>query len=158
MIRPILSSIQIKALKEDETPMNEVRKSIFKSLLSVQFKLNTNLEKIAGTMNINRTELLVLLDVIDYPDTSLNDLCQRKGIKKSAASKIVDKLVEREYINRSQCRTNRREVSLAINASSIEEGFCTNQVLTQVFSSDEIFNQLETNVIIEALNILENKL
>ncbi len=112
---------------------NESIQSVFKEFLLLRSRFEKNVEALAETMDLNKSELLLILDLIEHPDTSLNEACQRLGLKKSAASKLVDRLVDREYVARVQCPTNRREIQLSVGTGFGQESFCKNQAIASLF-------------------------
>lgn len=62
---------------------------LFIKLLCVQAKFNKNMEDLARSMKLNKSELLVLFDVLKHPLTSLNEICQRTGIKKVMVQELL---------------------------------------------------------------------
>lgn len=112
---------------------NESMQSLFGNFLQLRSLFDQQLENLAESMDMNRSELLVVLDVMEHPDTSLNDLCIRCGLKKSAASKLIDRLENRNFIERIQCPSNRREIQLTLGTAFQQQSFCRNQALSVVF-------------------------
>ena len=102
---------------------------LFDTYLTVQARITANLEAHAASLGLNASQLLVIRDVLDHPGTSLKDSCQRCGLKKSAASRLIDVLVERKMIIREECPTSRRAVSLHLGAE-LNESFCRVRALT----------------------------
>lgn len=103
---------------------------LFDTFLAVQARINANLEAHAAAMGLNAHQLLVVRDVLDHPGTSLKDVCQRCGLKKSAASRLVDALVDRQVVVRDECPTNRRAVALRLGPT-IDGQFCRVTALTK---------------------------
>lgn len=102
---------------------------LFDTYLAVQARITANLEAHAASLGLNASQLLVIRDVLDHPGTSLKDVCLRCGLKKSAASRLIDALVEREMIVRQECPTSRRAVSLHLGPSL--GSFCRVTALTK---------------------------
>lgn len=89
---------------------------------------------------INRTELIVLLDIYYNNNSSLKQICERSGLKKSHVSKSVEQLVNRGFISREVCNTNRREIRLSPIISELEKELCIPSII------DEIFDNFKENI------------
>jgi len=98
--------------------------ALFDTFLAVQARINSNLEVHAAALGLNGTQLLVIRDVNDHPGTTLTDVCQRCGLKKSAASRLVDALAERGLLVRKVCPTSRRAVALSLGPVLGDGQFC----------------------------------
>ena len=70
-------------------------------------------------------------DVLDHPGTTLKDVCQRCGLKKSAASRLIDALAARQMIVRKVCPTSRRAVALELGPALGDGQFCRVTALTK---------------------------
>jgi hypothetical protein len=103
---------------------------LFDTFLGVQARIMANLEGHAAHLGLNASQLLVIRDVLTHPGTSLKDVCQRCGLKKSAASRLVDVLVERQMLVRGPCPTSGRAVSLKLGPV-LDGNFCRVTALTQ---------------------------
>lgn len=103
---------------------------LFDAFLAIQARITANLEAHAATLGLNASQLLVIRDVLDHPGTSLKDVCQRCGLKKSAASRLIDALVERQMVVREECPTSRRAVALKLG-SALDGQFCRVTALTK---------------------------
>ncbi len=111
---------------------------IYLKLLKINYLLDHNLASIAKKHNFNSSELMIYLDIKTHPNTDLNALCVRLGLKKSAASKAINKLITNNFIKSRPNDEDQRKVSL--NYVEIEsENICKETVLTAAFSG------LETN-------------
>lgn len=97
---------------------------LFDTFLAVQARINANLEQHAARLGLNATQLLVIRDVNDHPGTTLKDVCRRCGLKKSAASRLVDALAERQMLVRQECPTSRRAVALSLGPALGDGQFC----------------------------------
>lgn len=131
---------------------NRDLQGLFRTLLDVRSKFDENLEALAQQMNVNKSELLVLLDVMDHPSTSLSDVCRRNGLKKSAASKLVDRLIEREFMTRDVCPTSRREVVLNIGQGFGKETFCRRQAMSAIFPNHPDSDLEKVDDMIDSVN------
>lgn len=103
---------------------------LFDTFLTVQSRITSNLEAHAASLGMNASQLLVIRDVLDHPGTSLKDVCQRCGLKKSAASRLIDALVAKSMIVRDECPTSRRAVALHLGPA-VDGQFCRVTALTK---------------------------
>jgi len=104
---------------------------LFNTYLTVHAQITANLETHAATLGLNASQLLVVRDVHDHPGTSLKDLCQRCGLKKSAASRLIDALALRKIVVRDECPTSRRAVALSLGSTFGDGQFCRLTALTK---------------------------
>lgn len=111
---------------------------IYLKLLKINYLLDNKLASIAKKYNFNSSELMIYLDIKTHPDTDLNALCSRLGLKKSAASKAINKLISNNFINSRPNEQDQRKVSLNY-VEIASENICKETVLTAAFSG------LETN-------------
>lgn len=86
--------------------------SIYTKLLMIRQSLDDNLCQIAKSYDFNATELMMYLDVKTHPGTDLNSLCKRLGLKKSAASKALNKLIETGKIKKTTDNVDQRKMQL----------------------------------------------
>lgn len=138
--------------------LNNIEKIYFK-LLKTQNLLNNNLSILAKEYGFNQTELMIFLDVKSNPNTTLNALCKRLGIKKSAASKAVDKLIKENHITREINLNDQRKISLKhIDFKNIN--LCKEDVLSKAFNGAEIkkcdLNKIN-NALDDTIKILTNE-
>ena len=105
---------------------------LFDTFLRVQAQITANLEAHGAELGLNATQLVVVRDVWDHPHTSLKDLCGRCGLKKSAASRLVDALAVRGFLVRTDCPTSRRTVALVLGPSLDGGKFCRVAALEKV--------------------------
>jgi len=103
---------------------------LFDTFLAVQARITANLEAHAASLGLNASQLLVIRDVLDHPGTSLKDLCDRCGLKKSAASRLIDALIARDMVVREECPTSRRTVAIHLG-SAFHGNFCRVTALTK---------------------------
>lgn len=87
---------------------------LFDTFLAVQARITANLEAHAASLGLNASQLLVVRDILDHPGTTLKDVCLRCGLKKSAASRLVDGLAAQQMVVRAECPTSRRAVALRL--------------------------------------------
>ena len=103
---------------------------LFDLYLAGQARITANLEAHAAGLGLNASQLLVVRDVLDHPGTSLKDVCQRCGLKKSAASRLIDALADRSMVIRTECPSSRRAVALKLGPA-LDGAFCRVTALTQ---------------------------
>lgn len=125
---------------------------IYTKLLHIHQLMNTNLADQARSFGHSTSEYVILLDVMTHPNSDLNALCERLGMKRSAASKTVQKLVEKDLIVRTADEIDRRKINLNIKPSYQPE-FCQNVALNQTFNGcDEDLHNFDE--IIASLDIV----
>ena len=105
--------------------------ALFDTFLAVQARITANLEAHAATLSLNASQLLVVRDVADHPGTPLTEVCRRCGLKKSAASRLIDALVGRQMMVREECPTSRRAVALRLGPALADDQFCRVTALTK---------------------------
>lgn len=106
---------------------------LFKAIVGLRKEIDHNLESLAKDFDITSNELLVLLDVYLYPETSLISLCERTGLKKSAVSKMIGRLEEKELLARSVCPKSKREVELNVSDGFLAKKFSWNESIKILF-------------------------
>ena len=97
-----------------EGPVSELEE-LFDTYLKIQAGITANLEAHASQLGLNASQLLVVRDIQDHPGTTLKDVCLRCGLKKSAVSRLIDHLCERQIVVRTECPTSRRSVALSLD-------------------------------------------
>jgi len=105
--------------------------ALLDTFLAVQARITANLEAHAASLGLNASQLLVVRDVLDHPGTTLKDVCGRCGLKKSAASRLIDALASRQMIVRKVCPTSRRAVALELGPALGDGRFCRVTALTK---------------------------
>lgn len=115
---------------------NSVEK-IYLKLLQTQNLLNNNLSILAKEYGFNNTELMIYLDIKTHPNTDLNALCDRLGLKKSAASKALDKLIKENHITRTTNQSDQRKIALT-HIEFENKDLCKETVLSNTFNGAAI--------------------
>lgn len=110
---------------------------IYLKLLNIQNLLNNNLSDLAKEYGFNNTELMIYLDIKSNPNTDLNALCERLGIKKSNASKAIDKLIKDKHIIRESNKSDQRKVSLR-HIEFNDKNLCKEEIFSKTFNSAKI--------------------
>lgn len=110
--------------------------SIYLKLLKVQNLLNNNITSLAKEFGFNSTELMMFLDIKTNPNTNLNDVCDRLSLKKSLASKTLNKLVKENYIIKDVNEVDQRKISLR-HVEQNDPDLCKEVVLVKTFKGNE---------------------
>ena len=115
---------------------NNIEK-IYLKLLKTQNLLNNNISLLAKEYNLNSTELMIYLDVKTNSNTNLNDLCERLSIKKSTASKALEKLIKENHIISEINSKDQRQVSLRhIEFENVD--LCKEELLSKTFNKAKV--------------------
>lgn len=110
--------------------------SIYLKLQIIQEIMSKNLALISKDYKLNVSELLIAIDIKNYPNSDLQSVCDRLGIKKSLASKTLKKLVEEGVILRCSDPIDQRKVVLTYNSKS-DIAVCKEEALAKAFNSPE---------------------
>jgi len=122
----------VKSAKEDGAMNFEIMDALYTKLLKIDHLMSSRLAAIAKEEDLNPSELMIVLDVKNNPHTDLLSVCERLGMKKSAASKAIRKLIEVGYIENHICESDQRKVSLIGNESSCHK-LCKENILMSTF-------------------------
>lgn len=131
--------------------------SIYAKLQHIQELMGSNLADMAKDYNLSVSELMMVVDIKTYPNTDLQSVCARLGLKKSLASKILKKLVEEGVILRSQDSTDQRKVCLNYHQDNPVSA-CKEEALNAAFKgehrceSDLVSIENSLNQLIEMLS------
>ncbi|WP_299224927.1 MarR family transcriptional regulator [uncultured Psychroserpens sp.] len=86
---------------------------------------------------------------------NLQDIQERMVNKMSNTTRLIDKLIKKDFVKRTECKLNRRKIEIYITETGLDK-------LTEI---DQIVNDTETYITsnlskkeLEQLNILLNKL
>jgi len=86
--------------------------SLFKSLQGC-------LKSISQEFELTIPEMMIMFELYENKNLSLNELSEKIELPKSSASRIVDQLVNRGYIIRKIPKENRRMVELSLSTKCI---------------------------------------
>lgn len=124
--------------------------NIYSKLLKINLILNENLSSIAKNFNLNSTEFMIYLDIKTHENTNLNSLCERLGLKKSSASKAINKMIENNLVVSKPDEIDQRKVSLiALKPESLP---CKEETLEKTFKG--LSKSCDLNKIEESLDEL----
>lgn len=107
---------------------------LYDQLLLVTKALSIKFEDAAKDTGFNRSEFIIIRDILDHPLTTQQKICERTGLKKSSVSKTLNGLIESKHVKRNTCTEDRREVELLIEDESIMQLFCKASFLENLFS------------------------
>lgn len=113
---------------------NQLLDNLFDKMLIVSKNMLTSLEKEADKLGYNRTEYLIILDVITNQHTTAQHISERTGIKKSALSRSLNPLIDKGIISKIQCVSDRRESRLTVDNAEVLEQFCKTTLLNNMFT------------------------
>lgn len=133
--------------------------NIYLKLLKVNYLLSNNVSKIAKQYDFSSSELMIYLDIKTHPNTDLNGLCDRLGLKKSAASKAINKLIKNDHVNSQTNPEDQRKVSLNYveqeNATICKETML-NKTFSGISNNDCNLNTIEQSLD-EIIKMLSNE-
>ena len=118
---------------------NKTIENIYLKLLKVTHLLNQNLSKLAKTYDFNSTELMIYLDIKTHPQTDLNALCDRLGLKKSAASKAINQLIKENQIISQINENDQRKIALS-HIELEDKNLCKETMLKEIFKGIEKYS------------------
>lgn len=107
---------------------------LYDQLLLVTKALTLKFESFAKATGYNRSEFIIIRDILDHPLTTQQKICERTGLKKSSVSKTLNRLIESDVVKRSTCTEDRRELELIVENDEIMKLFCKSQFLENMFS------------------------
>lgn len=87
---------------------------IFEMIKAIQGCMSCKVENRAKSMGLSSTQMLIVFEVFENEDISLNGLCEKMDLPKSTVSRLVDDLVKKEILIREIPPENRRMVKLRI--------------------------------------------
>lgn len=93
--------------------VNELLEEFYKSFYDVEA---LSLKK--GIKNLTTTELHVI-EAIGHESISMNELSERLGITMGTATVAINKLLEKDFINRTRCSHDRRKVFVSLTDTGV---------------------------------------
>lgn len=116
--------------------VNDKFDKLYDQLLILTKSMASKLEEEAKKTGFNKSEYILIRDVIDHPQTTQQALCDRTGLKKSSVSKSLNRLIETGVISRAVCDKDRREAELSVKDPNTLNLFCKTELLSNMFSGD----------------------
>ncbi|WP_291634906.1 MarR family transcriptional regulator [Clostridium sp.] len=94
--------------------------SCAEKLISLFKSIQGCLKSIAEEFELTIPEMMIMFELYENKTLSLNELSEKIEFPKSSVSRIVDQLVNREYVTREIPKENRRMVELSISTKCLE--------------------------------------
>lgn len=89
-------------------------------LISLFKSIQGCLKSISKEFELTVPEMMIMLELYENKTLSLNELSEKIELPKSSVSRIVDGLVNREYVAREIPVENRRMVNLSISTKCLK--------------------------------------
>lgn len=124
---------------------------LYDHLLWVSEAMNRKVSMLAQQQGFSATELKIVMDIITHPNSCLNSVCQRTGMKKSLVSKTINQLVKQEIVSRVIDPTNRRKVNLQVVNEAVLSSVCKTTTLNQTFDGSVNYDDQQLQAIINSL-------
>lgn len=94
---------------------------IMQLLRTIQGKLNCHIESNAQKFGLTTSQFMVMFEIYNHKDISLNELSEKLELPKSSVSRLVDQLVNHGIVMREIPKENRRTVKLSIASDFLEK-------------------------------------
>lgn len=114
---------------------NKLLDDLFDKMLLVSKHMLTSLEEESETLGYNKTEYLIISDIIEHQHTTAQEISERTGIKKSALSRALNPLINKGIVAKNKCAEDRRESKLIVDNSVVINQFCKASLLSRMFTS-----------------------
>lgn len=101
---------------------NNCSLGIFEMVRSIQCRMSGKVDNEAKSFGINSTQMLLIYEIYENKDISLNSLCNRLELPKSTVSRLVDELVKKGILIREIPGENRRIVKLRVSEDFLTAG------------------------------------
>ena len=89
-------------------------------LISLYKSIQGYLKSISQEFELTVPEMMIMFELYENKTLSLNELSEKIELPKSSVSRIVDGLVNREYVSREIPKENRRMVNLSISTKCLQ--------------------------------------
>ncbi|MCJ7689544.1 MAG: MarR family transcriptional regulator [Clostridiaceae bacterium] len=94
--------------------------SCAKKLIYLFKSIQGCLKSISQEFELTIPEMMIMLELYENKTLSLNEVSEKIEFPKSSVSRIIDQLVNREYVTREIPKENRRMVELSISNKCLE--------------------------------------
>ena len=121
---------------------------------SSHFREQINLELKTFDLSIEQFNVLRILGGQNRKSLNLQDIQERMVTKMSNTSRLIDKLILKGLVVRSQCKNNRRKIDIAITPKGID---LTAKVSKVVSETEHSITKGLNNKELETLALLLNK-
>lgn len=143
---------------EKEIPKNYLRNSSHKTLVNILYTSNWILERLKEFLSDEDIthQQYNILRILNHSETPLSTLKIREQMldKMSDTSRIVERLLKKELVNKQICATDKRLVDVTINEKGMQLLHRLNEKVDQL---DSITSNLNTEDI-DIVNLLLDKL
>lgn len=133
--------------------LRDKRDLMYDQLLLITKAMTRKFEAEAIKSGYNRSEYIIIRDIIDHPHTTQLKVCERTGLKKSAVSKSLIRLLETQTVIKTTCPNDRREINLLVENPEVLKTFCKAELLKNMFTMCES-KQNELDAISKHLEML----
>ncbi len=140
-------------IKEDISLSKETILRIFLSTDLIKQRLISNLKPHA--LSLEQFNVLRILRGQQGQPLNLQDVQERMINKMSNTTRLVDKLILKDYVTRTQCTTNKRKIELSITKNGLDKLLEIDHLIDA--SEKQATDKLNTSELIE-LNKLLHKI
>lgn len=88
---------------------------VIKLLFLIRTKLYEDITEIYGSDKVSKVESLILFFIKNNPNCKISDIASELGIPNSTLTGILDRMVEKGFVDRERGASDRRSVVLNIN-------------------------------------------
>lgn len=150
---------QLKTLLKTKQEIPLQRAIILETFFtSSHFRECINIELKAFDLSIEQFNVLRILRGQNGKPLNLQDIQERMVTRMSNTSRLIDKLILKELVIRSQCKNNRRKIDIAITPKGIDLTAKVSEVVSK--TEHEItkgLNDKELETLVLLLNKIRNQ-
>lgn len=141
--------------KTTEIQTEITTKDVILAIAYANSHINARIHTILKPYNISSEQLNVLRALAEYPDKIMNmgEIQKVMFAKTSNTTRLVDKLVLKEYVERGSCRYNKRIIEVIISEKGLK--FLNNIDKQIIKTQEELISKLDTNEKEALMNLLE---
>lgn len=122
-------------------------------LRKIQGNINCKIQSSAESFGLSSSQFMVMFEIYNNKDISLNELSERLDLPKSSVSRLVDQLVNKDIVVREIPIENRRIVKLSISSEFLNKKNVCN-MRSEI--SNSIAEDLDPQKADEIISALEN--
>ena len=138
--------------------MNKKQLKFFRSILRIlERELGFQSDSESQCCGMTLTQCHVLMELTNKEITNIKELSELFGLDKSSLSRIVDKMVESGYLNRTEKKDDRRFLSISLTEKGKKTAEEINKVCDRYF--EKLFKLIpedKHSSVIESLVLLTN--
>lgn len=125
---------------------------------SSHFRERINIELKAFDLSIEQFNVLRILRGQNGKPLNLQDIQERMVTRMSNTSRLIDKLILKGLVIRSQCKNNRRKIDIAITTKGIDLTAKVSEVVSETeHSITKGLNNKELETLVLLLNKIRNQ-